>query len=376
MSPKNSIVTGFVYYLLLSRSPLCAHESPFVLAAGTRLRVEFNTAVGTAISRPNDGVEVRLLKPATAGGREILPVGTVLTGRVLAARKGDKHTKTYPMIRLGFTRVTLPDGQSFPVQASLADLGVDEYVDSEGAASTVPPTKGGDIVVPATTTAAGAGIGGIAGGGKGAAIGAGVGGAIGVLGDLSAHIAQWYDFTLKRGRKAWLRLDDDLGLTPPPSHVRKEPDIQGPSASAQLPQAPATPPSGENPPRPGAAPTPAPPKPENKGVDADLTVLVATATASSKPENKGVVYVEPAPKARFYHVNTEALLRDLNKAGVPLTINPTQADYLLRTSHDSHGFHAELTDHDGRIAWVGSTRTQGGLAQGIVRYMREHALLK
>ena len=210
MLPKNYIVAGFVYYLLLSRLPLCAQESPFVLAAGTRLRVEFNTAVGTAISRPNDGVEVRLLKPATAAGREILPVGTVLTGRVLAARKGDKHTKTYPMIRLGFTRVTLPDGRSFPVEASLADLGLDVYVDSEGAASTVAPTKAGDIVVPATTTAAGAGIGGIAGGGKGAAIGAGVGGAIGLLGDLSAHIAQWYDFTLKRGRKAWLRLDADL----------------------------------------------------------------------------------------------------------------------------------------------------------------------
>jgi hypothetical protein len=376
MVAKNYIVAGFVYSLLLSRLPLCAQESASVLTAGTRLRVEFNTAVGTAISRPNDGVEVRLLKPAAAGGREILPVGTVLTGRVLAVRKGDKRSKTYAMIRLAFTRATPPDGRSFPMQASLADLGVSEYVDSEGAASTKPPTKGGDVAVPVMTGAAGAGIGAIAGGGKGAAIGAGVGGAVGVLSDLAAHSLQWDDFTLKRGRKAWLRLDDDLSLTPPPSHVREEPDIQGPSASAQLPQAPATPPSGENPPRPGAAPAPPPPKPENKGVDADLTVPVATATASSKPENKGVVYVEPAPKARFYHVNTEALLRDLNKAGVPLTINPTQADYLLRTSQDSHGFHAELTDHDGRIAWVGSTRTQRGLAQGIVRYMREHALLK
>jgi hypothetical protein len=295
---------------------------------------------------------------------------------VLAARKGDKHTKTYPMIRLGFTRVTLPDGQSFPVQASLADLGVDVYVDSEGAASTVPPTKAGDIVVPATTTAAGAGIGGIAGGKKGAAMGAGIGAAAGILMDLGDHFAQWYDFTLKKGRKAWLRLDGDLSLAPPPPNVTEEPDTRGPSASAQLPQAPATPPSDENPPRKGAAPASAPPKPENKGVDADQGVPVATAPPPSKPENKGMVYVEPAPKAWFYRVNTEALLRDLNKAGVPLTINRTQADYLLRTSQDSHGFHAELTDHDGRIAWVGSTRTQGGLAQGIVRYMREHALLK
>lgn len=185
-----------------------------IVPAGTRLRVKFDSAVGTAISRVNDGVEVHLLKTVEAEGREVLPVGTVLTGRVLAARKGDKHTRTYPMIRLGFTRVTLPDGRSFSVQASLADLGVAQYVDSEGAASIVPRSKGDDIGVPATTTAAGAGIGGIAGGKKGAATGAGIGAALGILDDLMAHAVQFDDFTLKKGRKAWLRLDADLEVRP------------------------------------------------------------------------------------------------------------------------------------------------------------------
>ncbi len=351
--------------LLLAALPLASQEASLTVTAGTNLRVQFTSEVGTAISRVNDGVEVHLLKPVEVAGREVLPVGATLSGRVLAVRKGDKHTKTYAMIRLGFTRVTLPDGRSFPVRASLADLGVSEYVDSEGAASTVPPTKTGDVVVPVATGAAGAGIGAIGGGAKGAEIGAGVGTAVGILSDLAAHSLQWDDFSLKKGRKAWLRLDSDLRLAPPPSHVAQGPDIQGPSAAAQLPQSPATPPVA-----------PAPPKPENKGVDADLTVPAATAPASSKPENKGVVYVEPAPKARFNRVDTEAFLRDLNKAGVPLTVNPSQADYLLRASHDNHRFHAELTDHNGRIVWVGLAGTQGGLARGIVRYMREHALLK
>lgn len=206
----------FGFYILglaLLTAPLLrGQEAQPAVMAGTKLRVQFNSEVGTAISRVNDGVEVHLLKPVEAQGRDALPVGTVLSGRVLGVRKGDKHTKTFAMIRLGFTRVTLPDGRSFPMQASLADLGVSEYVDSEGAASTNPPTKGGDVAVPVTTGAAGAGIGGIAGGGKGAAIGAGVGGAIGVLSDLAAHSLQWDDFTLKKGRKAWLRLDQDLTL--------------------------------------------------------------------------------------------------------------------------------------------------------------------
>ncbi len=208
--------------ILLPALTLLAQQAPPAVTAGTKLRVQFNSEVGTGVSRVNDGVEVHLLKSVEAQGREALPVGTVLTGRVLAVRKGEKHAKSYPMIRLGFNRVTLPDGRTFPVEASLADLGVSQPVDSEGAASTMPPSKGGDVAVPVTTGAAGAGIGAIGGGGKGAAIGAGIGGAVGVLADLAAHSLQYDDFTLKRGRKAWLRLDNDLSLVPPAPHDAKD----------------------------------------------------------------------------------------------------------------------------------------------------------
>jgi hypothetical protein len=180
--------------------------------AGTKLRVQFNSDVGTAISRVNDGVEVHIIKPGEGAGRNVLPVGTILSGRVIAVRRGDKHTKAYAMIRLGFNRVTLPGGPSFPVQASLADLGIREYVDSEGGASTVPPSKGKDIGTAAASAGAGAGIGAIAGGAKGAGVGAGIGAGVDALGTLAEHIAQWDDFTLKKGRKAWLRLDADLEI--------------------------------------------------------------------------------------------------------------------------------------------------------------------
>ena len=141
--------------------------------------------------------------------------------------------------------------------------------------------------------------------------------------------------------------------------------MQGPPDSAQIPQGPVKVRTGST-----------PPKGEDKGVDAEVTVPVATVTASLKPDNKGMVFVEPAPKARFSRVDTEALLRDLNKAGAPLTIDSSDADYLLHASYDNHKFHVELTDRNGRILWVGLAATQGGLSRGIVRYMREHAMLK
>jgi len=344
---------------------LPGQEAQPAVMAGTKLRVQFDSEVGTAISRVNDGVEVHLLKPVEAQGREVLPVGTVLSARVLAVRKGDAHKKIVPMLRLAFEQVRLPDGRTFPVKASLANLGVSESVDSEGAAMPTPNTKSGNVGAAAGAAGVGAGVGAIAGGGSGAAKGAGVGAGIGILGDLLTRNSGYWDFTLNRGRKAWLRLDDDLSLAPPPFTMADGADTQGPSPVAQSPFRPANPPGG-----------PAPPKPENKQVNAQLTAPVATAPASPKPENKGLVYVEPAPKARFNRVDTEALLRDLNKAGVPLTVNPSQADYLLHSSHDNHRFHAELTDRNGRIVWAGLAATEGGLRRGIVRYMREHAPLK
>ncbi len=343
MNRENGFLSRLILAFLATALTLAAQEAPPTVMAGTPLRVKFNSTVGTAISRPGDGVEVQLIKPVEAEGQEVLPIGTILAGRVLTVRKGDTHKKVVPVLRLTFEQARLPDGYRFPVKASLAGLGVTESVDSEGAATPTPNTKAANVETAATAAGVGAGIGAIGGGGSGAAKGAAIGGGIGVLGDLLTRNSGYWDFTLSKNRKACLRLDNDLRIAPSPSHVAQGLDIHGPSAAAQLPQTPAMPPVA-----------PAPPK----------------------PESKGTVYVEPAPNARFYRVNTDALLRDLNKAGVRLTINPTHSDYLLRCWQDSHGFHGELADHDGLIVWVGSPRTQGGLAQGIVRYMREHALLK
>jgi len=227
MQSYSRVVFRSLVILLLVYVPLRGQAPIETIPAGTRLRVEFTTQVGSAISRVNDGVEARLVKPVVAAGREILPAGAWLSGRVLAARPGNKKSRTFPMLRVGFDRITLPDGHSLPVVASLADLGMMLRVDAEGAAMPPEATTGQDVAVAGTSGAIGAGVGGIAGGGKGAAVGAGIGAAVGVLGDLAAHSAQWEDFVLKKGRKAWLRLDADLEILPPTlpdtSRARKEP---------------------------------------------------------------------------------------------------------------------------------------------------------
>lgn len=326
--------------LLLLAPPLLAQQAPPTVMAGTRLRVKFGTPVGTATSREGDGVEVQLLKPVEAEGREVLPVGSIITGRVLAVRKGDTHRKIVPVLRLAFDKVRLPDGRTCPANASLAGLGVMESVDSEGAATPTPNTKSENAAAVAGTAGVGAGVGAISGGGSGVAKGAAIGAGIGLVGDLLTRNEGWEDFTLSKGRKAWLRLDDDLTLTSAAAHVSQKQEIQSPPATSPLPQGSGTASASATPPQ---------------------------------PENTGVVYVEPAPKARLHRVNTEAIVQDFYKAGVPLSTNPSHADYVLRVWDDSRGFHAILTGPNGLIAWAASAHTQGGITRGVLRYLREHA---
>jgi hypothetical protein len=215
-------LVGVLGVVVLAALWVMAAQTPeLVVPSGTRLRVQFQTPVGSAISRAGDGVEVWLLKRVLARGRkgitEVLPAGTVLTGRVLNARPGSKRTRTFPMLRLKFDRLTLPDGRSLPVAASLADLGILLAVDSEGAAMPKEATTEERVAGVAGAGGIGAGIGGMAGGGKGAATGAGIGAGIGVLMDLATRGIEYEDFTLKKGRAAWLRLDADLQIPQPPA---------------------------------------------------------------------------------------------------------------------------------------------------------------
>jgi hypothetical protein len=75
-------------------------------------------------------------------------------------------------------------------------------------------------------------------------------------------------------------------------------------------------------------------------------------------------------------VDRATLLKDLYEAGVPLTISPTRADYALRPTADSHGFHCELADHQGNIVWQGKAHTEAGVVKAVLRFLRQQGLLQ
>ncbi|HZO99962.1 MAG TPA: hypothetical protein VFD30_06700 [Terriglobia bacterium] len=211
---SRSILILVVLTIISGSVMTLGQEESVTVPAGTRLRAKLNSTVGTKNSRIGDGIEAVLIEPVRVNGLEVLPQGTYLSGRIEAVRSGDKKQRVFAMLRPSFTKVTLPDGSKFDVRASVQSLGTTMDVDPEGAVTERRESKGEKVGVDAATVGAGAGVGGIAAGGKGAAVGAGVGAGIAALGELADALTKYEDFELKKGRKLWLRLDQDLVVAP------------------------------------------------------------------------------------------------------------------------------------------------------------------
>ena len=201
------------------------------------MRVKLETPVDTKTAHAGDGVEATLIEPISLRGEVALPAGTFLSGRVAAVQAADKKQKRVAWLRLAFDAVTLPEGRALPAAAILQSLGLSEDVDSEGVVTQPGVSKGEAIGVTATGAAAGAGIGAAAGGGKGAGEGAAIGAAVGALSAWAASSLRWENIELKKGRKLWLRLNQELVISFPGGDVPSEPGppAETPSRSAEPP---------------------------------------------------------------------------------------------------------------------------------------------
>ena len=134
------------------------------IPAGTLLKLNLDSAVGSDTSKVEDAVRATLRTPITIGGVQALPAGTTVSGHVTDVARPGK-VKGRSRIGFRFTRLDPPGAaESMQIRtASYARVG-------EG-------TKKRDAATIGGGAAAGAVIGGIIGGGDGAAKGAAIGGA-------------------------------------------------------------------------------------------------------------------------------------------------------------------------------------------------------
>lgn len=135
------------------------------LSAGTVIRASLQHALTTDSNAPGDPFSMKVVDDVKVNDRVVIPIGSTVKG-IVAESKRSGRVQGRAYMALKFTEVVLPNGKSYPIQAS-------------GASRVAPSTKKKDAMIIGGGAGIGTAIGAIAGGGKGAAIGAATGGAAG-----------------------------------------------------------------------------------------------------------------------------------------------------------------------------------------------------
>ncbi len=161
---------------------MSVEEVPGELREGTLLRARIREGLSTATTSVGSKWTAELTSAVENRGRVVLPVGSVMEGRVTQVH-GGKRISGAAVLHLEPKSVVLPDGTRYSVRAQLIDAdegGSQNRVNSEG---TIKRREHGKetlaVVGGVTGTAAVAGA--LVGGGVGAAVGAGIGAGVGTI---------------------------------------------------------------------------------------------------------------------------------------------------------------------------------------------------
>jgi len=174
------------------------------LREGTLLKTKVITALSTESTVAGSRFTAEVTEAIERNGRVIIPVGSILEGRVTEVH-GGKRISGGALLHLETGNVTLPDGTHYIVHAQVIDTGKSDFkVTDEGTLKKKDHAKE-TLAVIGGVTGAGAASGAMMGGGVGAIVGASLG--------AGASTVIW----LKQDRQATLAKDVALvfSLTTP-----------------------------------------------------------------------------------------------------------------------------------------------------------------
>lgn len=152
-----------------------------MVPSGTHIPLVLHNAISTRSARPGDPVYFETLYPVMIDGQVVIPAGSYMSGEVTESKRAG-HVKGRAELAIKLTSMILPNAYQVNLNAvpSGAGTGGNESTNSEGQI-VGDSDKMEKVATVAKTTAAGAGIGGIATRtGTGTGIGAGIGAAAGL----------------------------------------------------------------------------------------------------------------------------------------------------------------------------------------------------
>ena len=182
--------------------------------AGQTIRVRMNQQITSETARVGDQFTTTVVEPVYANGVEVIPAGSIITGRVTTVDRASRKSKAGSM-GVHFVSLRLPTGIARAINGDLTDATEDNInADNEGEVAGRSATKR-NVVFIGGGAATGALIGAIAGGGKGAGIGAILGGGLGAAG---AVFSKGHEAVVKSGTQFGVVLNQSLSL--PAANVR------------------------------------------------------------------------------------------------------------------------------------------------------------
>jgi hypothetical protein len=159
---------------------------------GTLVKVKLHEDLSTMTTRVGTSFTAEVSDPVTREGQVVVPVGSMLEGRVTLVR-GGKRVGGSAAIHLEARTITLPDGSQYLLHARVIDTSSwdDTKVDSEGTILRKDHAKGTSSAIGLSAgagMAAGAMLGGVPGALIGAGVGAGVSTAVWLRQDCQANL--------------------------------------------------------------------------------------------------------------------------------------------------------------------------------------------
>ena len=186
----------------------------YTVSANQTIRVRMEDTISSGNARIGDRFRTTVVDPVYSGGREVIPAGSTITGRVTSVKRAERKSKA-GTLGVDFISLQLPNGTARAISGSLTDVtGQNSNYDEEGRVSGRSSTKR-NVVFIGGGAATGALIGAIAGGGKGAGIGAIVGGGLGAAG---AVFSKGKEAEVKPGTEFGVILNRSISL--PAANVR------------------------------------------------------------------------------------------------------------------------------------------------------------
>lgn len=182
--------------------------------SGHVIRVRMNQTITSESARVGDQFTTTVVDPVYAGGVEVIPAGSSITGRVVSVNRASRKSKA-GTLGVHFVSLRIPTGIARTINGDLTDVSTENVsADNEGEVSGRSATKR-NVVFIGGGAATGALIGAIAGGGKGAGIGAGIGAGLGVAG---AFFSKGHEAVVKSGTEFGVVLNQIVSL--PAANVR------------------------------------------------------------------------------------------------------------------------------------------------------------